>query len=476
MAGKFIERLYYNSPIWLQNIFVSGQGLLFRYRRANERILRAQFEFLLRSEHWTTEQFRDYQVQQLRHLLHIAFNHVPYYRDLQKKLGCDLEDFKRPEDIRLLPTLAKSQVRNNESIFLNEQVDLRKCYKGSTSGTTGTPITTYASQEAFSTKWAFVSRLRHWAGLKDPFYPKRAQFTGRFIVPPEQAPDKHVYWRSNIPGKSLLFSSFHISPETIPYYVKALRDFNPESIEGFPSAMLIIARVNRRLGLILPRPKAIIATAETLLPEHRQELQEAFGCQVFNYYSASEPSSFWCECGNSVMHENPESGISEIIDKNGKPVNNGDAGEVAVTAFHNPVMILIRYRLGDIAFRADQEKCLCGRQMPIIKNLLGRKEDILFIPERGYVTGTVPFSGISKIIEAQIIQEDLSHIMVLVVPGYGYNQEEEIRLRHNLHMQLGESVNITVNKVEAIPCGPGGKFRPIISKVQHLYPDDMRLY
>ena len=102
MAIGLTERLYYNSPIWLQNIFVSGQGWIFRYRRAHERILRTQFEFLLKSEHWTAEQFLTYQGEQLRRLLRLAFQHVPYYQALQNKLGCKPEDFKRPEDIRLL--------------------------------------------------------------------------------------------------------------------------------------------------------------------------------------------------------------------------------------------------------------------------------------------------------------------------------------------------------------------------------------
>ena len=476
MADKLWDQIYTHVPIWVQNVIVGFKGLQFRYQRNNDQILRERFHFLLESQYWSSSQFRDYQVQQLQQLLNIAFRHVPYYRDLRKKLGCNPEDFKEPEDIRLLPTLSKSQVRGNESFFLNETVDLRTCDIGSTSGTTGTPLKTYGNQESFSSKWAFVARLRHWAGLTEPFYPKRAQFTGRPIVPKNQSSEKHIYWRWNIPGNSLLFSAYHLSPKAVPYYVKALQDFKPELIDGFPSSLLIIVRVSRRLGLKLPNPKAIIVSAETHLPEHRKELQEAFGCRVFDLYSATDPSGFWCDCEYGVMHENPEAGISEILDDKDHPVQAGVAGEVVFTPFYNRVMVFIRYKLGDMAVKDNSERCLCNRNMPKIKSLEGRKEDILYVPDRGYITGIAPLSGLSNIIEGQIIQEDLNHIRVLLIPDTGYNQDIEDRLLNKLHIQISSSVNITIEKVDQLFRGPGGKIRPIISKVQHLYPDDMRLY
>jgi phenylacetate-CoA ligase len=476
MASNNWGKIYSASPIWFQNLMVSIKGLNFRYQRNSDRILQERYQSLLKSERWSGEQFRDYQSEQLRQLLSIAFKDVPYYRDLQKKLGCYPEDFKKPEDVLLLPTLEKSIVRGNEKMFLNETVDLKKCYKGSTSGTTGTPMITYASQEAFSKKAAFLARLRHWAGLPDPLYPRRVQFTGRHIVPPTQSPEKHIYWRRNIPGKSLLCSAFHISPATAEYYLKAIRDFNPELIDGFPSAMLIVARIGKRLGHTFPHPKALITTAETMLPTHREELENAFSCKVFNQYTATDPSCFWCDCEYGTMHDNPESGISEIIKSNGEPMEDGALGEVAFTAFYNPVMILIRYRLGDLAIKAKGEHCPCGREMPIMKSLEGRKEDILYFPDRGYITGTDLLKGLTDVIEAQIIQEDLGHIRILLVPGEGYRPEKELELLENIGFEASKSVKVTVEKVAHVPRELSGKIRPIISKVKHLYPDDMRLY
>jgi phenylacetate-CoA ligase len=477
MSENLMERIYYKSPIWLQNIFTSGQGLLFRYRRANERILRAQFEFLLKSEGWTPEQFREYQGGQLRRLLGLAFQHVPYYRDLKRKLGCEPEDFKEPEDIRLLPILEKSQIRGQEHLFLNETIDFKKCGTGYTGGTTGTPLKLYDNQEGFSRRWGFVIRLRHWAGLNNPFYPRLAHFTGRKLISPDQSHDKHIYWRWNLPGNSLLFSSYHLAPENVPYYVKALQDYHPELIDGFPSALLAIIRVSRRLKLRLPSPKAIIVTSETIFPEHRAEIEEAFNCRLYNQYAASEPSCFWGDCEHGVMHESPEYGISEIINASGYPVSPSEAGDVIVTSFLNQVMILLRYRIGDRAVKGAAEPCPCGREMPRIERIEGRFDDIFYVPERGYIGRLdAPLKGLRNIVESQVIQEDFDNIRVLIVPGLGYNPDTGDKLIHALRYIVGAKVNISVELVDHIPRLPNGKFIAQVSKVKHLYPDQVNLY
>lgn len=477
MAEDLSEKIYYNSPTWLQHIFTSLKGLEFRYRRADERIMREHFHFLVKSQYWNYEEFQKYQTQKLRELLAIAFSQVPYYQDVQKNLGCSLEDFQRPEDIRLLPILEKSQIRGNEQLFLNKSFDMTKALKGFTSGTTGTPLHLYDNREGFSRRWAFVARLRHWAGAQDPFYPRLAHFTGKKILPPEKFPTDNVYWRWNKPGNSLILSSYHITPATIPFYIRALKDYQPEIIDGFPSAFLALARMSKRLGLTLPVPKAIITTSETVLKDHRLEIEEAFHCQLFDQYAASEPSCFWCDCEKGVMHENSEYGISEIVNSQGKPVQPGELGDILVTSFLNPVMLLIRYKVGDMAVRGPAEPCACGRQMPRIAAIEGRKDDIFYIPARGYVGRLdAPFKGLKHIIESQIIQESLDHINILIVPTNDYAPDIGKQLVKNMHKVVGSEVTITIELVDQIARGANGKFQAQWSKVKHLYPDQMYLY
>lgn len=469
------ERLYRNMPIIVQNGMVSLRGLEYRYRRASSRQIEEHLRFLLVSQNWSQAQFAEFQVAQLRMLLQSAFQNVPYYRRMQQDLKCDPRDFKTPEDIRHLPILEKQTLRGNEKLFLDETVDPSRCSKGFTSGTTGTPLSLYETQQSFSKRMAFVARLRIWAGIEEPMLPRRVQFTGRNIVPPNQLASNHVYWRHNLPGRALLVSTTHLTPETVRYYVQAIRRFRPELIDGYPSALLIMARVGRRLGLSMPAPKAIIVSAETLLPDHKAEIEHAFGCYVHNQYAASEPSCFWCDCGCGKLTMNPEYGISEILDAQERPVCSEEAGSVVVTSFLNPTMPLIRYRLGDIAILGGKNDiCPCAPGMPTVKRVEGRVDDILYIPERGYVGRLDPvFKGLSNIIEAQIVQVGLDRIDVLVVPYDGLSDQNIEKLLENLVQKVGSAVEINVECVSEIERGANGKFRAVVSKVRHLYPDRM---
>jgi phenylacetate-CoA ligase len=474
MTMSVLESFYNNSPIWLQNVMVSARGLDYRYRRANSRINREQFEFLLRSQWWDEESFQKFQILELQKILNTAFKTTVHFHKMQTELQCFPEDFKSLNDLKRLPLLEKQDLRNNESKFYNYSQNLKYYNHIFTSGTTGTPINILESQESFSKRIAFVSRLRSWAGLDDVIFPRRAQFTGRVIVPAIQDKRKHIYWRINRPGNACLFSTTHLSAETVPHYIKALVEFRPDLIDGYPSALLIIARIAKILKLDLPVPKAIIVTAETLLPEEKEDLQNSFKCKVYNQYAASEPSCFWSECEYGVMHINPEYGISEILNPGGNPSDVGEEGEVVVTSFLNPVMPLIRYRIGDVAVVGSSSYCKCGRKMPRIQRVIGRSDDLLYIPERGYIGRLDPsFKGLSNIIEAQIIQESFSKIQVFLVPDENYSDEIGNKLVRNLKDKLGEHILINIIIVKRIDRGANGKFRTVISKVKHLYPDKL---
>lgn len=463
-------RLYKSSPLAIQNLLVSLKGAQFRWMRADQDLMMRDFEKLLVSQYWSAGEFRAYQHQQLQALLAWAFDKVPYYREMQRTLGCQPGDFKSVDDIKHLPTLSKHILRSNGLTFLADGRVPRFCNKGYTSGTTGTPITIFEPRAAFSQRWSFVYRQRRWAGLENVSLPRRAQFTGRDIVPDASISRTTKYWRYNYPGNAILFSTTHISAESAPAYARALRDFRPELIDGYPSALLALSRLAKSQHLALPRPRAIIVTAETLSDGARQEIQEAFGAGLSNQYASSEPSCFWCDCEHGIMHQNPEYGISEILDENGAEVAPGQSGEVVVTSFLNRVMPLIRYRLGDMAVRGPDAMCACGRSMPRVESIVGRTDDILFIPGRGYVGRLDPvFKGVTDILEAQIVQDSLETLTVLLVPADGFAESTERLLRDNILKKVGNQVTLTIRRVDRIPRGPNGKFRAVVSKVRSEY-------
>jgi phenylacetate-CoA ligase len=459
-----LQSIYDRLPVPLQNAMVSARGMDFRFRRASDRVTRRQLELLLRSQWWSPEQMAAYQSRRLRALLRTAFRDVPHFRELAARLGCRAEDFHGPEDLRRLPILEKRDVRGREERFLGRLPLAHSVL--ATSGSTGTPLRVYESRRSFSLRWGFMARLRAWAGVH-PIRPRRAQFTGRPIVPGAEGP----FWRSNLPGHALLFSTAHISAETAPAYARALRRFAPEVMEGYPSAIRMLARLCTRRGVELPRPRAVITTAETLTPEARAELEAAYRCPVFDQYAAGEPSCFWADCEHGTMHVHAEYGISEIVDEAGEPVPPGGEGTVVVTPFLNPVMPLLRYRLGDVAVRGSGA-CPCGRALPVVERVVGRTDDVLFVPGRGYLGRLDPvFKGIPCLAEAQIVQESLDRLVVRIVPDACFGEDAERTLVAALRARVGEHPAVEVQRLETIPRGPNGKFIAVVSRVKHLYPE-----
>ena len=249
-----LKTLYDMSPIFIQNLMVSVQGWQFAYRRWDPALVRALLADLLESQWWSAEQFEAFQNQKLHEHIKFAAERIPYYQRVFREAGINPDDIRTREDLTRIPILEKTVVRDSPEQFLVDGRPDKGWRQGHTSGTTGTPLDVYTTRESFSRHWSFICRLRAWAGLPDPIFPRRIQFSGRDVVPIRQPAGRKVFWRHNAPGRALICSTAHLTLENAPYYVKAVREFRPEVFEGYPSAMLFLGRVGRSLGLELPRP------------------------------------------------------------------------------------------------------------------------------------------------------------------------------------------------------------------------------
>lgn len=463
--------VYANAPPWAQNLIVSAQGFLHNHRRWDVGLGRRLLAQLEESQWWDAARFRDEQNRRLRELVRHAADRVPYYRDLFREQRIHPESMRTVEDLARLPLLEKRFIREQPAKFLDGGRVRASWNKLFTSGTTGSPLELYSSRESFTRIWSFVFRLRQWAGLMDPIFPRRVQFTGRDIVPDKRVDPKGIFWRQNRPGNALLMSTSHLSHETIPGYISAMHAFEPELIDGYPSAIVIVARVARALGLELPKPRTIITSAETLSPEDRSEIEQAFGCKVFDQYASSDTGAFICNCEHGSLHINPEFGVCEILTPDGRPAREGEEGEIVATSFCNTEQVFIRYRIGDFAVAGPAELCPCGRQMPRVAAVTGRVDDTLYVPDRGWLGRLDPiFKGLTGIYEAQIVQESLDLIRVKLVPAPNYDAAAEESLVENLRRKVGSTIAIKVDKVRQAPRGPNGKLRSVISLCRDQYP------
>jgi phenylacetate-CoA ligase len=109
--------------------------------------------------------------------------------------------------------------------------------------------------------------------------------------------------------------------------------------------------------------------------------------------------------------------------------------------------------------------------MPRLREITGRVDDTIFVPDRGFVGRFDPvFKGINGIYEAQIIHESLDSLKVKLVPAPGFSSDVEHALMKNLRMKVGATITIVVERVDEIPRGPNGKFRSVVSECKDKYP------
>ena len=385
--------LYLRSPIWLQNLLVSAQGLRLRrlrYGRGQRRILAG----LLKSQWHSRDEILQQQLQSLTAIVRHASTTVPLYRHHVVPTGgfSDLTSwlpslFSKKMTCVLLRMFVVSKLHSHERL-----VEVH------TGGTTGTPLTIYCNRNALQTNFAFFRRVRSWAGVV--VGAKTATFAGRTIVAPKQ--NKPPFWRTNTVSNTLLFSSYHISPDTLSAYVSELQRFNPALIDSYPSSIEPIARYIQERGIETIRPVAVITSSETLSQHVRGVLQNAFACKVFDYYGGAEMAAFVSQCEAGTYHVNPEFGIVEIL-RDGKPAAIGEPGDIVASGFINPVMPLIRYVTGDIAAWKGNA-CECGRAFPALAGIEGRKDDVIVTPEGRRIGRLDPiFKSVSSIQNTGII-------------------------------------------------------------------------
>jgi phenylacetate-CoA ligase len=149
-----------------------------------------------------------------------------------------------------------------------------------------------------------------------------------------------------------------------------------------PSYALVLAE---RLRAENRTPKALkyaICGAEAWTREMRDELEELFGVVATNIYGLTEiiGPGVAQEClEKQGLHIQEDHFLAEIIDpESGKPLPDGERGELVLTTLTREAMPVLRYRTRDLTSMV-REKCACGRTTARIDWFTGRVDDMLVI-------------------------------------------------------------------------------------------------
>jgi phenylacetate-CoA ligase len=458
-------RLYENSPVWLQNVGISLYGFYWRRERLGGEFWRHVHGFVER-ETWPADRFHDYVVSQLRSVLTYAAETVPYYRRRWAEAAISPERLARFQlsDLVTLPLTPKRDLRERPREFVTDTSVPRRLRVYHTSGSTGTPVTMYctsddhrrfvAAQEARSFRWAGVS-IRM----------SRSMIGGRMVLPRHDSPPPYYRW--NLAERQVYFSAYHISRSHARDYVEGFNRHRPQFLTGYANAHYHLARFMLADGLRLDyRPSALILSSEKLTPEMRPVLHEAFGARAYEEFGAVENCVIATECERGRLHVSPDFGVLEILDSTGLPARPGEPGRVVCTGFANRTQPLIRYEIGDMAAWST-EACPCGRShLPVLEQVVGRLEDVI-VGHDG--RATVRFHGLfinlPNVLEGQVIQEELDHLRIRVVPRGELSDAEVETIRRRVADERLGPMHVKVETVPHIERTERGKFRAVINRL-----------
>lgn len=452
LKTKFYERL----PIWAQNLAISAEGCRIQLKRRASHHGSLANECARRKE-LNLAQLEDLRSQRLGQHFLVARGSA-FWRARFEQHGVNPAAGNPIAELSKLPILSKEEVKLSAVMILNANLPRKELHSVNTSGTTGAGLHFWETREAENERWAVWWRYRASQGITPQTWCH--YFGGRSIVPIHQA--RPPYWRTNFPGRQILYSAYHLREETASDYLRKIKESDAPWVHGYPSVIALVADHIRRCGDNLGgRVKVVTTGAENLLAHQRRSIASAFCAPVFQHYGQAESVANFSECIHGRMHVDEDFSFVEFVPIEGRPGHYRVIG----TNWTNPAFPLFRYDTGDIATLSSDSPCACGSCWRQVDSVDGRQEDYV-INGKGAVIGRLDhiFKDAITVREAQVRQEKPGVVTIMVVPGAGYvKPADEDALLAAAYERLGSETQIHIEYADSLPRTSTGKLRMVVS-------------
>jgi phenylacetate-CoA ligase len=243
--------------------------------------------------------------------------------------------------------------------------------------------------------------------------------------------------------------------------VGRLNELQADGLFGYPSMLARLA-AEQQAGRLRIEPRLINCTAETLQPEFRTAIKQAFGAPVFNTFASTEGLIGSSGPDDAAITLATDSCVVELVDADNRPVPPGTASaRVLITNLFNDVQPLIRYELND-SFTRQPDDPAHGRPRVTVQ---GRADDILRYGEAEIHPLALRSVLLSQpdVLDYQVRQTGRGvAVQVLLERG-----SSVVSLREQLRAALARAgladPEVSVDAVAALPRDPEtGKLRRVI--------------
>jgi phenylacetate-CoA ligase len=411
---------------------------------------------------------REQQFERLSKMLLHAAHTVPYYRDLLPGLGVVSGDSVDLSQFTKIPPLTRDLLRTEFERLKSNALAPNEYYVNRSGGSTGEPVTVLQSQEYHDLCCATRDLYFNFVGLETGECLIRVWGSDRDIL------QGTIGWRNKLSGylrNVVIINSFDFTKQRMDDCISCILHRAPVVIEAYAESIYALARyVNQTIGKV-DGVLSVVATAGTIFPFIRNEIEKAFGCPTFNRYGSREVGDIAGErIVGGALEVFSYTNFIEVVDDKGLPCAPGEDGEVLVTSLSNSAMPYIRYRIGDRA-TVGSLTMTPTPSVDVLKMVTGRTGDS-FINENGavvppeffvYFLGVVHNSGWLR--KVQIVQEDYNRIVIKAVVNRLPPKDETELIASSVRRVMGPNCQVNFDFVDDIPALASGKYRFTVSHV-----------
>jgi len=251
----------------------------------------------------------------------------------------------------------------------------------------------------------------------------------------------------------------------------------PDVLESYSGSLLLIAKELEKRGIEIASPRLVIGGAELIGGHERRFIEKVFDAPFYDQYSSVEFDALSWECEERTgYHVDADTVVMQFVDDVGEEVAPGETGEIVCTSLFNQAMPFIRYAINDVGTSSEAVDCSCGKKLPLMKLVEGRKESFVVLPNgrvvspRVIVSIVMSFKFCNNLYHFRIVQKKVDLIELIIQMKKDIVDREVVKdeliahFRKMLHINADE-VALEVEFVENIPLDKSGKFRIVVSEL-----------
>ena len=340
------------------------------YQLLKKTPLTSGIELLKNSWTWSKVELEAYQIKRIKSLLIHAEKNISFYKTKFADASFSPEQLVSLSDLESIPPLTREELLPLQKSIQQNGTDLSGVVKGSSSGTSGIPVSYYKDRSTIGMGKAAL----FFGQMQSGWYPgaKTANVWGN----PKTV---NILWKR--PASKLnafLMNELRIpacnlnDPQELDYAVSTILEKNPTFITGYTNSLRLIAEHIANISSDF-RCGRVFTTAETLLTPTKNIIENSLG-PVTDMYGCSEINGIAFQCKHCGLYHVTDPHVYLEYE----PLEHGDGFSLLVTDLDNYAMPFIRYRVGDIVEPVQESSpCPSGTHWSSLSAIQGRVSQII---------------------------------------------------------------------------------------------------